>query len=150
MKLFVFMSLSSARPHVLCLSSCPHVLSSFSSLYVLISSSPHVLSLSSACPHVLCVQVPLPCEKQVVRLEAEVRALQSLVTEQHLYIQQLQSAQNQNQIQIQNQNLNQQLVPSRHLGLQNLGLQNLGLQNLYRGGPPPRPLSAAETDSVST
>ncbi|XP_057698872.1 fibrinogen-like protein 1 [Corythoichthys intestinalis] len=56
------------------------------------------------------VAVPVPCEQQVVRLEAEIAGLTNLINEQHRYIQVLHSHQAE---QLEH-------IPNSHLGSQNL------------------------------
>lgn len=56
------------------------------------------------------VQAPTRCEKQVVRLEAEIQGLMNVINEQHRYIQELQRSQSQQL----------QQIPNMYLGQQNL------------------------------
>ncbi|XP_042340368.1 fibrinogen-like protein 1 [Plectropomus leopardus] len=56
------------------------------------------------------VQVPVPCEEKVVRLEAQIQGLKNVIDDQHRYIQQLHNSQAQ---QLQH-------IPNSHLGSENL------------------------------
>ncbi|XP_017297164.1 fibrinogen-like protein 1 [Kryptolebias marmoratus] len=71
---------------------------------VLTTSVAFLLHLASS------AAAPLPCEKRVVRLEAEIQGLKNVVSEQHRYILELQSSQSQQL----------QRIPNTYLDPQNL------------------------------
>ncbi|XP_040001646.1 fibrinogen-like protein 1 isoform X1 [Xiphias gladius] len=57
-----------------------------------------------------CLAAPVPCEEQVVRLEAEIQGLMNVINDQHRYIQELHNSQTQ---QLEH-------IPNSHLGPENL------------------------------